>query len=292
VKEPELLLSSSLAETHAHSVTGDQMGVRSGDSDFREVQAVAHLSDVFMVYGKRRHKKVTALANLSISLGADEVVAIIGPSGCGKSTTLRLLAGLAAPTRGEVEVKIPARSTPMGGIAMMFQSATLLDWRTVLGNVMLPLETRSVDKKKAQTRARELLTTVGLEAFADRHPHELSGGMQQRTAIARALITEPDLLLLDEPFGALDAITRDQMCAELNRLVEARSMSVLLITHSISEAVILADRILVMSPRPGTITEEIVVPLPRPRRLTDRLSADARDLEAHLLDALSLAGTR
>jgi NitT/TauT family transport system ATP-binding protein len=247
-------------------------------------ETAVRLDDVSMFFGAKR--SVHALDSVSLELRSNEVVALVGPSGCGKSTSLRLIAGLAKASSGRVEVNVPRRVTASGGLAMMFQTPSLLDWRTVLGNVLLPLEGRGLARSEAHARAAAMLEQVGLSDFAQRRPFELSGGMQQRVAIARALVSNPDLLLLDEPFGALDAITRDRMCVDLENLVSERSMSVLLITHSIQEAVFLADRILVMSGRPGRILEEIDVPLKRPRTIHDRLSSTARDIEERLLTLL------
>jgi NitT/TauT family transport system ATP-binding protein len=248
---------------------------------------VAALSDVSVVFGKKG-KKLVALDRISLKLGRNEVVSLVGPSGCGKSTSLRVIAGLAKPTAGSVQVNVDRKTKALGGFSMMFQTPSLLDWRTVLGNVLLPLEERSIRKAEARERAEHLLERVGLKDFLHRRPYELSGGMQQRTAVARALVTDPEVLLLDEPFGALDAITRDEMCVVLEGLVEERSMSVLLVTHSISEAILLSDRIVVMSGRPGRVLEELPVPLSRPRKIDQRLNEKALELEARMLTLLAL----
>ena len=248
---------------------------------------VAALSDVSVVFGNKG-KKLVALDRISLKLGRNEVVSLVGPSGCGKSTSLRVIAGLAKPTAGSVQVNVDRKTKALGGFSMMFQTPSLLDWRTVLGNVVLPLEERSIRKAEARERAEHLLERVGLKDFLHRRPYELSGGMQQRTAVARALVTDPEVLLLDEPFGALDAITRDEMCVVLEGLVEERSMSVLLVTHSISEAILLSDRIVVMSGRPGRVLEELPVPLSRPRKIDQRLNEKALELEARMLTLLAL----
>jgi NitT/TauT family transport system ATP-binding protein len=248
---------------------------------------VAALSDVSVVFGNKG-KKLVALDRISLKLGRNEVVSLVGPSGCGKSTSLRVIAGLAKPTAGSVQVNVDRKTKALGGFSMMFQTPSLLDWRTVLGNVLLPLEERSIRKAEARERAEHLLERVGLKDFLHRRPYELSGGMQQRTAVARALVTDPQVLLLDEPFGALDAITRDEMCVVLEGLVEERSMSVLLVTHSISEAILLSDRIVVMSGRPGRVLEELPVPLSRPRKIDQRLNEKALELEARMLTLLAL----
>ena len=248
---------------------------------------VAALSDVSVVFGNKG-KKLVALDRISLKLDRNEVVSLVGPSGCGKSTSLRVIAGLAKPTAGSVQVNVDRKTKALGGFSMMFQTPSLLDWRTVLGNVLLPLEERSIRKAEARERAEHLLERVGLKDFLHRRPYELSGGMQQRTAVARALVTDPEVLLLDEPFGALDAITRDEMCVVLEGLVEERSMSVLLVTHSISEAILLSDRIVVMSGRPGRVLEELPVPLSRPRKIDQRLNEKALELEARMLTLLAL----
>ncbi|HEY1819869.1 MAG TPA: ABC transporter ATP-binding protein [Trebonia sp.] len=270
-------------------------GLRAGQSGeagtatgtLSEDAPAAALSDVSVVFGKKG-KKIVALDRISLTLGRNEVVSLVGPSGCGKSTSLRVIAGLAKPTAGSVQVNVDRKTKALGGFSMMFQTPSLLDWRTVLGNVMLPLEERDVSKAEARERAEHLLERVGLKDFLHRRPYELSGGMQQRTAAARALVTDPEVLLLDEPFGALDAITRDEMCVVLEGLVEERSMSVLLVTHSISEAIMLSDRILVMSGRPGRVLEQLPVPLSRPRKIDHRLDEKALELEARMLTLLAL----
>ena len=244
---------------------------------------VVAFRDVSMVFGERA-REVVALDRASLTVGANEVVALLGPSGCGKSTTLRIIAGLAEPSSGEVHVASTGEGN--GGMSMMFQTPALLDWRTVRGNVMLPLEIAGTPRADVEREADRLLKMVGLEPFAGSRPYQLSGGMQQRVAIARALISDPQLLLLDEPFGALDAITRDQMCNELSTICASRPISVLLVTHSISEAIFLADRIYVMSARPGRIVREVTVPMARPRLAEDRASAAWVELEAELRTAL------
>jgi NitT/TauT family transport system ATP-binding protein len=253
-------------------------------------RGVVQCSGVHMVYRGRSGGAVEALKGVNLSVSEGEIVALLGPSGCGKTTLLRIIAGLASQTSGSVDVT-SGRGEDRG-IAMMFQTPALLDWRTVARNVSLPIEGRGIPAAEIRERTERLLATVGLEAFAHRRPYELSGGMQQRVAIARSLINDPALLLLDEPFGALDAITRDEVCTEFLRICEGREMSVLLVTHSIIEAVHLADRILVMSSRPGRIAEVVPVPLSRPRKLLDRYTDVARDLEAQLHLALSSSGRR
>ena len=206
-----------------------------------------------------------ALAEADFSVMPSEFVCIIGPSGCGKSTLLRILGGLARPTHGRVLFNGHRVTGPQSGIGFVFQHAGLMPWRSTLRNVMLPLEIQGLRGKAAERRAMELLDLVGLSDFAETLPRGLSGGMQQRAALARALAYDPDLLLLDEPFGALDALTRERMNRELLRIWRARRKTVIMVTHDIQEAVFLADRVFSMSPRPGRIEREVRVDLDRPR---------------------------
>jgi len=211
-----------------------------------------------------------ALAGASFQVARQEFLSIVGPSGCGKSTLLRLIAGLMAPDRGTVAVDGQPVSGPVSEVGIVFQKPILLDWRTVLGNVLMQVELRGRRAQEYLPRARQMLEAVGLAEFEDRYPYELSGGMQQRASIARALIHDPPLLLMDEPFGALDALTREQLRIDLEELWLATRKTVLFITHSIDEAVLLSDRVVVMSPRPGRVEQVIEVDLPRPRGLAGR----------------------
>jgi NitT/TauT family transport system ATP-binding protein len=227
---------------------------------------VDRVSQVFQRGGVRTH----ALDSIDLEIQEGEFVAIVGPSGCGKSTLLRIIAGLLGQTTGEVTVGDHTVRGPQTGLGIVFQSPVLLDWRTILDNVLVQVELRGLDKRAYKVRALDLLDKVGLREFADRRPRELSGGMRQRASIARALIHDPPLLLMDEPFGALDALTREQMRIDLEDLWMTSNKTVLFITHSIDEAVLLADRVLVMAPRPGRIEREIRIDLPRPRGLEAR----------------------
>ena len=215
---------------------------------------------------------VEALRGIDLGLEAGEFVSLIGPSGCGKSTLLRLIADLTPPTRGSLEIngKEPHQARLDRDYGMVFQSATLLEWRTVVRNVELPLEMMGVDKRERQERAREMLDLVALSDFADHNPWQLSGGMQQRVAIARALTFRPSILLMDEPFGALDEMTRERMQMELMEIWNRTQTTVVFVTHSIPEAVFLSTRVVVMSPRPGRITGEIPIALPQPRQFETR----------------------
>jgi NitT/TauT family transport system ATP-binding protein len=210
---------------------------------------------------------VHALQQISFSVKEGEFVAIVGPSGCGKSTLLKILAGLILPSKGEACLRGAPINGPRRDIGVVFQSPVLLPWRSVLENVLLPVDVQGLAGDCYRKAALELLSLVGLREFAHRYPWELSGGMQQRVAITRALIHDPAMLLMDEPFGALDAMTREQMNLELQRIWLERKKTVLFITHSIPEAVFLADRVLVMTQRPGRITDAVTVDIPRPRRL-------------------------
>jgi NitT/TauT family transport system ATP-binding protein len=219
-------------------------------------------------------RETFALDRIDLVVGEGEFVAIVGPSGCGKSTLLRLVAGLHRATSGEIRVAGRVVDTPQTDLGIVFQSPVLLDWRTALDNVLVQVELRGRDPGAYRDGALRLLAQVGLADFADRYPHELSGGMRQRVAIARALIHDAPLLLMDEPFGALDALTREQMRLDLEALWLASRKTVIFITHSIDEAVLLADRVVVMSPRPGRIERIMEPKLPRPRGLEARRSRE------------------
>jgi NitT/TauT family transport system ATP-binding protein len=219
---------------------------------------------------RRDDLETRALAGASFQVERREFLSIVGPSGCGKSTLLRLIAGLVAPDGGRIAVDGRPVSGPVSEIGIVFQKPILLDWRTVLGNVLMQVELRGRRARDHLSRARQLLEAVGLAEFEDRYPYELSGGMQLRASIARALIHDPPLLLMDEPLGALDALTREQLRIDLEELWLATRKTVLFITHSIDEAVLLSDRVVVMSPRPGRVEQVIEVGLPRPRGLDGR----------------------
>lgn len=209
--------------------------------------------------------EVVALREVSFGIRAGEFLSMLGPSGCGKSTFLLLVAGLEAPTSGEIAIDGQRVTEPVTDVGIVFQEHGLYDWRTILGNIMLQGEIRRLPLGPLEVRARELLRRTGLEEFAAKYPHELSGGMRQRAAICRALVHDPSLLLFDEPFGALDALTRVQMQIDLEKIWLRRKPTVLFITHSIAEAVALSDRVIIMSPRPGQIDATLTIDLPRPR---------------------------
>ncbi len=224
------------------------------------------LVNVEKVYGDE-DEGVRAVSPISFSLRNGETTAIVGPSGCGKSTLLRIIAGIDRPSAGEV---LHAGKPSAGRMGIVFQRDLLLDWRDVLGNVLLPAEIQGLERGPAKERAITLLRELGLDEFSTKQPFELSGGMRQRVAIARALLPRPALLLLDEPFSSLDAITRDQMNVLLQHVQQVEKATTLLITHSIAEAVFMSERVIVMSGRPGRLLDDIAVDFPRPRPLSLR----------------------
>jgi NitT/TauT family transport system ATP-binding protein len=217
---------------------------------------------------------VAAPESISLDVAEGEFVSILGPSGCGKSTLLLIVAGLLPASAGEVRLAGRSVTRPQTEIGIVFQNPVLLDWRSVLRNVLLQIEGRGLDVAAYRPKAGELLRSVGLGGFEDKYPFELSGGMRQRTAICRALIHDPPLLLMDEPFGALDALTREQMRLDIERLWLGSRKTVLFITHSIAESVLLSDRVVVMSPRPGRVDGVFEIGLPRPRHLAVQESPD------------------
>jgi NitT/TauT family transport system ATP-binding protein len=219
------------------------------------------------VYQSRDGTEVEALRDVSFTVGRGEFVSIVGQSGCGKSSLLKILGGLLSKTNGVISIEDRELDGPRSDIGLMFQKPLLLEWRRVLDNVLLPVEIYRLDQKEYEAKARRLLSTAGLADFLTKYPFELSGGMQQRVALCRALVAEPSLLLMDEPFGALDTLTRQKMGFELLRLWEEWKSTVLFVTHDVDEAVMLSDRVLVMSSRPGTVLGSFTVDLPRPRQI-------------------------
>jgi NitT/TauT family transport system ATP-binding protein len=225
------------------------------------------LRGISMLYA-RRGRRFEALRNVSLRVDPGQFISIVGASGCGKTTLLRIVDGLVAPTRGEVRVDGRAVTTPGPDRGFVFQQDALFPWRTVLDNVIFGLEVQGKSKREARERADGLIRLVGLAGFAQHFPHELSGGMRQRANLARALTIDPDILLMDEPFAALDAQTREIMQAELLRIWRSNRKTVLFVTHQIDEAVYLADRVVVMTSRPGQIKAVLEVDIPRPRDLS------------------------
>lgn len=244
----------------------------------RPVLEINHLGIIF----PDGNSGLRALEDISFSVQPEQFVCVLGPSGCGKTTLLRVLAGLLPPTLGEVRFGMASAGARHHSVGMVFQKANLMPWRTVLENILLPLEIQHVPRPEALLKAQALVELVGLNGFEASLPRDLSGGMAQRVAIARALIAEPDLLLLDEPFGSLDALTRERMGNELTRIWQARRKTVIMVTHSITESLFLADRVLVLSPRPGRLCLDLTVDLPRPRveeiRYTPAFSALSRQV--------------
>ena len=244
------------------------------------VEPVLEVSDLDATF-PNGNGGLRALRGISFSVCPREFVCILGPSGSGKSTLLRILAGELKPTRGLVKF---AGGVPR--IGFVFQQSNLMPWRTVLANITLPLELEGTNHAEAHHRAQELIELVGLQGFERAWPRDLSGGMAQRVAIARALVHDPDLLLLDEPFGSLDALTRERMGSELSRIWQARQKTVLMVTHSISEALFLSDHVLVLTQRPGSIRLDLKVDLPRPRTDEMRYTAQFGSLARQLKEAI------
>jgi NitT/TauT family transport system ATP-binding protein len=241
-------------------------------------------------YRTQRGDLVTALQDVSFSIRDGEFITCVGPSGCGKTTLLKILAGLVPKTEGAVRLRGTPVEGPRPDIGVVFQNPVLLPWWTVLENAMLPAVVQKLDRKACLARARELIHMAGLDGFEDKYPFELSGGMQQRNAIIRALIHDPAVLLMDEPFGALDAMTREQMNLELLRIWRQSRKTVFFITHSIAESVFLGDRVIVMTPRPGRIVDVVPVELPRPRDLELTGAPEFGEYVTHIRRCLELKG--
>jgi NitT/TauT family transport system ATP-binding protein len=232
------------------------------------------LQGVDKTYRTRRGDLVRAVEDVTLDIAENEFVTLVGPSGCGKSTLLKLVAGLTPATGGTIHVRDTVVRDPFPDVGIVFQHPVLLPWRSVLDNVLFSADMLGLDPKGYRARALELLALSGLAGFETRLPRELSGGMQQRVAICRALLPDPSLLLMDEPFGALDAMTREELGLELLRIWEASRKTILFVTHSIPEAILLADKVVVMTPRPGRLARVITIDLPRPR--TVELEFDAK----------------
>jgi NitT/TauT family transport system ATP-binding protein len=252
------------------------------------MQPYIRLEHVGKVYDTKG-STVEACADVDLDIGQSEFVAIVGPSGCGKTTILKMVAGLVPYSSGSITVGDKKVDCPQTDVGIVFQESILLDWRDVLSNVMLQIDIRGMHRATYEAVARHLLKQTGLQGFEDKKPYELSGGMRQRVSICRALVHDPPLLLMDEPFGALDALTREQISMDIQRVWMDKRKTALHITHSIPEAVLLADRVVVMSPRPGRIVEIIDIDLPRPRRL-DKLPPRFNDYAGRIRDIFKSKG--
>jgi NitT/TauT family transport system ATP-binding protein len=237
------------------------------------------------VFQSKDAARVEAIRDVSFTVGKNQFVTIVGPSGCGKSTLLKMLAGLLAPSSGRMIVNSEG-SDAHSGVGMVFQRPALLPWRTVFGNIILPAIITGMDRRQAEERAYALLSLVGLSDFAGKYPNELSGGMQQRVGICRALLCQPTLLLMDEPFAALDALTREDLSVELLRIWQHEPKTVLFVTHSISEAILLADKVVIISSRPGRVVNVLDIDIPRPRDLTTTQTPIFQDYTALIRSAI------
>ena len=256
--------------------------------------ALIEASGLDKTYTTATGETVIALSNVSFTVADGEFVSIVGPSGCGKSTLLKIMAGLLGQTSGDLTVAGRPVTGPSEQVGVVFQQPVLLPWRTIIENVLFPAEIRHAKPELYRGRALALIEMAGLKGFENRYPHELSGGMQQRAAIVRALVQDPKLLLMDEPFGALDALTREQMNVETLKIWAASRKTIVFVTHSIAEAVFLSDRVFVMTPRPGELAEIIEIDLPRPRSLaminSDRFGTYAGRIRKLLNAKEDLAG--
>ena len=267
-----------------------KLASKEGGSPSQVVKAIC-CADLSKIYDTLEGGQVVALEQIDLTVEPGELLTVVGPSGCGKSTLLKLLAGLILPSDGEARLFGRRITGPSLDVGMVFQNPTLLQWRSVLENVMLPIDVLSLDRRTGRERASALLTMMGLAGFERKYPGELSGGMQQRVAMARALVHNPSVLLMDEPFGALDAMTRENMNLELQQIWQEANKTIVLITHSISEAVFLGDRVVVMTPRPGRLAEVIFIDFPRPRSLDIMGTAGFGAITNHIRRLLNAATT-
>ena len=250
---------------------------------------IISLQNVDLIYGSRT-LPVRALENVSLTAADGEFVSVVGPSGCGKSTLLKVISGLLPHSNGMVLVNGQPIKGPPPSIGIVFQSALLMPWRSILDNVLVQIDMRDLRRSDYQEKAHGLLKMVGLSAFEAAYPYQLSGGMQQRVGICRALVHSPQLLIMDEPFGALDAMTREQMMIELQRIWMDQKTTILFITHSLSEAIFLSDRVLVMGPRPGRVVGEFTIDIPRPRRIRDERSPAFAEYADRIRTCLEASG--
>src|SRR5487761_1643711 len=252
-------------------------------------KSLIRIQDVSKTFQSTRGEQVSALERITFDVQQNEFVSLVGPSGCGKSTVLKIIGGLLRPTSGAVFIQEQEVDEPIEKVGFVFQNATLLDWRTVWDNILLPIHIKRLNVSEYAEKVRQLLVLTGLQGFEHKYPRELSGGMQQRVAIARALIHDPELLLMDEPFGALDEMTRDQMGIELLRITEKMKKTVLFVTHSIPEAVLLGDKVLVMSNRPALIKANYEIGLPRPRSSQTRVDLKYVEYCQNVREVLGIA---
>jgi NitT/TauT family transport system ATP-binding protein len=253
------------------------------------VAALITVRDVEKLF-RSGSRSVHALDRVSFDIDEGSFVSLVGPSGCGKSTLLKIISGLLSSSAGVVSVNGKHVKEPLENVGMVFQSPVLLKWKTVLGNIMLPVEFAKLEREPHLERARSLVRIVGLTGFEEMYPYELSGGMQQRVSLCRALVIDPQVLLMDEPFGALDAMTRDELDLELMRIWEERKKTVLFVTHNIQEAVFLSDHVIVMSARPGRIIEKLRIDLRRPRTLEVMSAGPFGDYTLKIRALLASAG--
>ena len=260
---------------------GAEAAFESGSPSLLEPPTHISIAGVGKSYGSR-HGAVHALSNIDLQIRPGEFVSILGPSGCGKSTLLKCIGGLERISTGSLQVRGRPLSGPPPKTGMVFQRDVLLDWRTILDNVLITAEFEGLKRDEMKPRALQLLQRFGLSGFEHRHPWELSGGMRQRASICRALLCDPELLLMDEPFGALDALTRDDLNLELARIWQDTRKTVVFVTHGISEAVFLSDRVVVMDRNPGRIAEVLKIDLPRPRGLVVRETPEFGHYVAHI----------
>jgi len=250
-------------------------------------QIVLQIKDVSQVFSKRGERLI-ALAKVSLDVRAGEFLSLVGPSGCGKSTLLKIISGLLQPTGGDIQFEGQPVVGPRDEIGLMFQTPTLFPWRTTVRNITLPLEIRKEPEENWDSRVKETIELVRLKGFENHYPRELSGGMQQRVALSRLLVSDPHLMLLDEPFGALDEFTREHLNSELARISEHENKTTVFVTHNIAEAVFLSDRVAVMGTQPGTVLDIVDVPLPRPRNPSLRRSPDYSEVIYRIRETLNL----
>lgn len=252
-------------------------------------EPLIRVRDVTKTYSARG-RPMLAVDGVSLDMRSGEFVSIVGPSGCGKSTLMMMVSGLVPYTTGEIAIGGSRVTSPYTDVGIVFQRDALLEWRTVLDNVLLQIDVRRMKRRDYEEKARALLARVGLAGFESAYPRELSGGMRQRASLCRALVHDPALLLMDEPFGALDALTREQMNLDLQKIWIEQSRTMLFITHSIWESIFLADRVVVMSPRPGRIARQIVIDIPRPRRLAVRETTQFGEYSAQIREQFQSFG--